>query len=203
MRWCALNADTRKLMCLLAWVAVGLAVAPPAPARQSLVDPTTFRGPAADQRAHRVGDVLTVLVLETTRARSQAATGSERDTDLGIALNSPSTNYSSQLGLQNNSKGAAETSRIGELRAQLTVRVVALEPNGLLRIAGTQLLRVNREEQRIVLSGVVRPEDISAVNTVWSSRIAEAELSLAGKGVVSESQRRNIVSRVFQWLGLL
>lgn len=198
-----MNADTRKLMCLLAWVAVGLAVAPPAPARQSLVDPTTFRGPAADQRAHRVGDVLTVLVLETTRARSQAATGSERDTDLGIALNSPSTNYSSQLGLQNNSKGAAETSRIGELRAQLTVRVVALEPNGLLRIAGTQLLRVNREEQRIVLSGVVRPEDISAVNTVWSSRIAEAELSLAGKGVVSESQRRNIVSRVFQWLGLL
>ena len=198
-----MNADTRKLMCLLAWVAVGLAVAPPAPARQSLVDPTTFRGPAADQRAHRVGDVLTVLVLETTRARSQAATGSERDTDLGIALNSPSTNYSSQLGLQTNSKGAAETSRIGELRAQLTVRVVALEPNGLLRIAGTQLLRVNREEQRIVLSGVVRPEDISAVNTVWSSRIAEAELSLAGKGVVSESQRRNIVSRVFQWLGLL
>ena len=198
-----MNADTRKLMCLLAWVAVGLAVAPPAPARQSLVDPTTFRGPAADQRAHRVGDVLTVLVLETTRARSQAATGSERDTDLGIALNSPSTNYSSQLGLQNNSKGAAETSRIGDLRAQLTVRVVALEPNGLLRIAGTQLLRVNREEQRIVLSGVVRPEDISAVNTVWSSRIAEAELSLAGKGVVSESQRRNIVSRVFQWLGLL
>ena len=198
-----MNADTRKLMCLLAWVAVGLAVAPPAPARQSLVDPTTFRGPAADQRAHRVGDVLTVLVLETTRARSQAATGSERDTDLGIALKSPSNNYSSQLGLQNNSKGAAETSRIGELRAQLTVRVVALEPNGLLRIAGTQLLRVNREEQRIVLSGVVRPEDISAVNTVWSSRIAEAELSLAGKGVVSESQRRNIVSRVFQWLGLL
>ena len=198
-----MNADTRKLMCLLAWVAVGLAVAPPAPARQSLVDPTTFRGPAADQRAHRVGDVLTVLVLETTRARSQAATGSERDTDLGIALNSTSTNYSSLLGLLFNRKGAAETSRIGELRAQLTVRVVALEPNGLLRIAGTQLLRVNREEQRIVLSGVVRPEDISAVNTVWSSRIAEAELSLAGKGVVSESQRRNIVSRVFQWLGLL
>lgn len=180
-----------------------LASAAPAAARQSLVDPVTFRGPAADQRAHRVGDVLTVLVLEATRARSQAATGSQRETDMGIALSSPSTNYSSQLGLQNNSKGAAQTSRIGELRAQLTVRVVALEPNGLLKIAGTQLLLVNREEQRIVLSGVVRPEDISAANTVWSSRIADAELSLAGKGVVSESQRRNVLSRVFQWMGLL
>jgi flagellar L-ring protein precursor FlgH len=182
---------------------VGLWLVTVSAAAQSLVDPGTFRGPAADQRAHRVGDVLTVLVLETTRARSQAATGSKRDTDLGIALSAPSTDYSAQLGLKNDSKGAAETSRIGELRAQLTVRVVGLEPNGLLRIAGSQLLLVNREEQRIELRGVVRPEDISAANTVWSSRIAEAEVSLAGKGVVSESQRRNVLSRVFQWLGLL
>lgn len=198
-----MNTDIRRLAGILASALLGLVLGSPAFARQSLVDPATFRGPAADQRAHRVGDVLTVLVLETTRARSQAATGSERDTDMGIALSSPSTQYESQLGLQNKNHGAAETTRIGELRAQLTVRVVALEPNGLLRIAGTQSLMVNREEQRIVIAGVVRPEDISAANTVWSSRIADAELSLAGKGVVSESQRRNILSRALQWLGLL
>lgn len=198
-----MNIDRKKRAIWLVGAVLALATGSLAQARQSLVDPATFRGPAADQRAHRVGDVLTVLVLETTRARSQAATGSERDTDLGVSLSSPSTQYQSQLGLKNNSQGAAETSRIGELRAQLTVRVVALEPNGLLRIAGSQLLLVNREEQKIVLSGVVRPEDISAANTVWSSRIAEADLALAGKGVVSESQRKNIFSRVFQWLGLL
>lgn len=198
-----MNTDIRRPLGWLACTILWLGSTQVSAARQSLVDPATFRGPAADQRAHRVGDVLTVLVAETTRARSQAATGSERKTDLGIELSAPSTDYSAQLGLQNESKGAAETTRIGELRAQLTVRVVALEPNGLLRISGTQTLLVNREEQRIVVSGVVRPEDISAANTVWSSRIADAELTLAGKGVVSQAQRRNVLSRVFQWLGLL
>lgn len=175
----------------------------PAQARQSLIEPSTFRGPAADQRAHRVGDLLTVLVMETTRARSQAATGSDRDTGIGIALSSPSTDYNMDLATRGKSKGTAETTRVGELRAQITVKVVAVEDNGLMRISGSQVLLVNREEQRITLSGVVRPEDISSANAVWSSRIADADVALNGKGVVSESQRRSLVSRVFQWLGLL
>lgn len=171
--------------------------------RQSLIDPATFRGPAADQRAYRVGDVLTVYVLETSRARSQAGTDTDRSTDLGIALHAPSTSYEADLGVSGKTKGAAETRRIGELRAQLSVRVTAVEGNGLLRVSGGQTLVVNGEQQRITLSGLVRPEDITAGNIVWSSRLAEAEVSLAGKGVVSESQKRSLVSRVFHWLGLL
>lgn len=170
--------------------------------RSSLIDPATFRGPAADQRAYRVGDVLTVYVLETAHARSQAGTGSERATDLGIALHAPSTAYEADLGVRNKSNGTAQTQRIGELRAQLSVRVVAVEPNGLLRVSGGQTLAVNGEQQRITLSGLVRPEDITAGNIVWSSRIAEAEVSLSGKGVVSESQKRSLIARIFQWLGL-
>jgi flagellar L-ring protein precursor FlgH len=174
-----------------------------AAARQSLIDPVTFRGPAADQRAYRVGDVLTVYVLETSRARSQAGTGTDRSTDLGIALHAPSTSYEADLGVGGRTQGAAETRRIGELRAQLSVRVTAVEGNGLLRVSGGQTLVVNGEQQRITLSGLVRPEDITAGNIVWSSRLAEAEVSLSGKGVVSESQKRSLVSRIFQWLGLL
>lgn len=191
-----------ELTCALLLVALGTA-AGPACAQQSLIDPATFRGPAADQRAHRVGDLLTVLVLETTSARSQAATGTDRSTDLGVELNSISTDYHSKLGVQGKTRGGAETTRIGELRAQITVRVVAVEPNGVLHIAGNQSLRVNREEQRIELTGIVRPEDISTANTVWSSRIADADVSLSGKGVVSQSQKRSVVSQVLHWLGLL
>jgi flagellar L-ring protein precursor FlgH len=172
-------------------------------ARQSLIDPATFRGPAADQHAHRVGDLLTVFVLETTTARAQAATGSDRGTDLSIDFSAPSTTYNAALGLKNKTKGSGETTRVGELRAQITVRVVAVEENGVLRISGSQSLIVNKEHQQITLSGLVRPEDISAANTVWSTRIADADVSLVGKGAVSEAQRRNVVSRVFQWLGLL
>jgi flagellar L-ring protein precursor FlgH len=170
---------------------------------QSLIDTNSFRGPAADQRAYRVGDVLTVLVLETTKARSQAATDSDRSTGFTAGLTTPSVNYDAQLGIDGKTKGGAETSRIGELRAQITVRVIDVEDNGLMRVSGEQSLVVNGEEQRISLKGLVRPEDISAANTVWSSRIADAEVSLAGKGVVSESQKRSLVSHLFHWLGLL
>ena len=194
---------TNFLSCALLLAAALLPVASSNAAAQSLIDPSTFRGPAADQHAHRVGDLLTVLVLETTRARSQAATGSDRGTDIGVDFSSPSAQYNVDLGLKNKTKGEGETTRIGELRAQITVRVVAIEANGVMRIAGTQVLTVNKEEQRIQLSGLVRPEDISAANTVWSSRIADADVSLAGKGTVSAAQRRNIISRVATWLGLL
>lgn len=179
-----------------------MATAAVASPRSSLIDPATFRGPAADQRAYRIGDVLTVYVLETAHARSQAGTGAERNTDLGIALHAPSTAYEADLGVRNKSNGTAQTQRIGELRAQVSVRVVAVEPNGLLRVSGGQTLAVNGEQQRITLSGLVRPEDITAGNIVWSSRIAEAEVSLSGKGVVSEAQRRSLIARIFQWLGL-
>lgn len=172
-------------------------------AGQSLIDPGTFRGPAADRRAYRVGDVLTVYVLETSRARSQAGTDTDRSTDLGVAFHAPSTSYEADLGIGGQTQGAAETRRIGELRAQLSVRVTAVEGNGLLRVNGGQTLVVNGEQQRITLSGLVRPEDITAGNVVWSSRISEAEVSLSGKGVVSESQQRSLVSRIAHWLGLL
>lgn len=170
---------------------------------QSLIDTATFRGPAADQRAFRVGDVLTVYVLETSKARSQAGTGTDRGGDIRAGLHSPSTTYDVSLNTRGKTQGTAETQRIGELRAQLSVRVVAVEPNGLMRVAGGQTLVVNGEEQQIRLSGVVRPEDITAGNVVWSSRLAEADVSLSGAGVVSEAQRRSVVSRVLQWLGLL
>lgn len=170
---------------------------------QSLIDPTTFRGPAADRRAYRVGDVLTVYVSETSRALSQAGTDTDRGTDMGIGLHSPSTTYDASFATKGKTTGAAETRRIGELRAQLSVRVTGIEPNGLLRVSGGQTLVVNGEQQRINLSGVVRPEDIASGNIVWSSRLADADVSLAGVGIVSEAQRRGLVSRIFRWLGLL
>lgn len=190
-----------NLVASVLFMAVG--TVPPVGDGQSLINPSTFRGPAADQRAYRVGDVLTVYVLETSRARSQAGTDTDRSGDIRGGLHSPSTTYDVSLGVRGKTQGAAETQRIGELRAQLSVRVVAVEPNGLLRVGGGQTLVVNGEQQRINLSGLVRPEDITAGNVVWSSRLAEADVSLSGTGVVSEAQRRSLVSRVFQWLGLL
>lgn len=171
--------------------------------RQSLIDPDSYRGLAADQRAYRAGDILTVYVLETARARSGAATDASSDTGLRVGLSSPSTDYDASLGISGGSSGGAETSRVGELRAQISVQVAAVRPGGVMEITGTQSLVVNGERQQIVLSGLVRPEDVSAANTVWSHRIADAKVELTGIGTVSESQRQGILYRVFKWLGLM
>lgn len=171
--------------------------------RQSLIDPDSYRGLAADQRAYRAGDILTVYVLETSRARSGAATDASSDTGLRVGVNSPSTDYDASIGISGGSTGGAETSRIGELRAQISVQVAAVRPGGVMEISGTQSLVVNGEHQRIVLSGLVRPEDVSASNTVWSHRIADAKVELTGIGTVSESQRQGLLYRVFKWLRLM
>jgi len=189
----------------LARAPAALALLAPAIAagQKSLIATTTFRGPAADRRAYRAGDVLTVFVAETSRARSQAATDADRNATLGADFDSPTQDYHAQLGTRNRSDNSGETSRTGELRAQITVRVVGVEDNGLMRISGTQSLVINGEQQRITLTGLVRPEDVSATNTVWSSRIADADVAFDGKGVVSQSQKQNWATRVFTWLGIL
>ena len=171
--------------------------------RQSLIDPETFRGPAADHRAYQVGDVLTVFVLETARARSGAATDANSDTGVRVGISSPNTNYDAEAAIAGGSAGSAETSRIGELRAQISVSVRAVRPGGVMEIQGIQSVVVNGEEQQIRLSGLVRPEDVTSENTVWSHRIAEAKVELTGIGVISESQRQGILYRMFKWLRLM
>jgi flagellar L-ring protein precursor FlgH len=171
--------------------------------RESLIDPNQFRGLAADHRAYRVGDIVMINVLEVTRAKSQAATEAGSDLDLNVGLASPSTNYSASLGFGGGNASGAQTTRVGELRTQMSAQVVGVEPNGALRISGEQSLIVNGERQKIRLSGLVRREDIGADNAVWSNRIAGADIELVGAGVVSESTRQSILYRVFKWLRLL
>jgi flagellar L-ring protein FlgH len=171
--------------------------------RESLIDPSQYRGLAADHRAYRVGDIVTIYVLEATRAKSQAATEAGSDLDLDVGLSSPSTQYNANLGLSGNNASGAQTTRVGELRTQVSAQVTAVEINGSLRIAGEQSLIVNGERQKIRITGLIRPEDINADNTVWSNRIANADLELLGVGVVSESQRQSIFYRVFKWLRVL
>ena len=180
-----------------------LMLASPLVQAQSLIEPERYRALAADHRAYRVGDVITVFVAEATRARSQAATDASSRLELNAGLRTPTTDYNADLGLGGSNSGGAQTTRVGELRTQVSVQVVAVDPDGGLRIKGWQNLTVNGENQRIRLKGLVRPQDVSAQNTVWSNRIANAELELDGVGIVSESQRQSVIYRLFKWLRLM
>lgn len=190
---------SNKAILLLA----GLMLASPLVQAQSLIEPERYRALAADHRAYRVGDVITVFVAEATRARSQAATDASSRLELNAGLRTPTTDYNADLGIGGSNSGGAQTTRVGELRTQVSVQVVAVDPDGGLRIEGWQNLTVNGENQRIRLKGLVRPQDVSAQNTVWSNRIANAELELDGVGIVSESQRQSVIYRLFKWLRLM
>lgn len=193
----------RSARALLLAVALAVAAQAHAGERESLIDPQQYRALAADHRAYRVGDIVTIYVLEVTRAKSQAATEAGSDLDLHAGLSTPSTNFNGALGIGGSNTAGAQTTRIGELRTQFSAQVVDVDANGNLRISGEQSLLVNGERQKIRLTGQVRPEDIDAGNAVYSTRIANADIELLGKGVVSESQRQSVLYRVFKWLRLL
>lgn len=181
----------------------GLAVCGALAAQESLIDPAAYRGIAADQRAYRVGDILTVKVLEAAQARSGAATDANSDVRVRASATTSGFQGDATGALSAGNTGAAETSRVGELRTQLSVQVLAVAVDGTLTVEGAQSLVINGEDQRITLSGLVRPGDIAADNSVWSHRIANARVEFSGTGVVSESQRQSIVYRALKWLRLI
>jgi flagellar L-ring protein FlgH len=170
----------------------------------SLYDEETFRALTSDRRAHKAGDLLTVLVFETATASasSDTTTGKSGGTGFGFESNYK-MDRSAKLSLTEDFAGRGRIQRSGRLAAQLTVTVRSVDTNGDLHVSGEQLLRVNNERQEIVLSGRVRPSDIGENNTVASSRLADAAISYVGEGSLSEKSSPGLISRVLSWLGVL
>lgn len=195
----------------VAWMLLTAAVSTAAIAQQtpsmlqsdSLIQPDTYRGLVADRRAHRVGDTLTVVVVEAASASATANTGNANALQLGVQGQTPHRTYPYSLGITGSDQGQGETSRSGALNAQLTVRVVSIDPDGLLRVRGEQTVVVNGEKQRIALEGLVREEDILASNLIPSNRISDAQIEFTGHGDVSEAQRRSVIYRFLKWLRIL
>ena len=169
----------------------------------SMIQPDSYRALTADRRAHRPGDTLTVLVLETAQASASANTDGSHDFQVDAQAHTPRGNYPYGLGLSGSDQGQGETSRSGALQAQLAVRVIELEPGGLLRVRGEQTVTINGEQQHIALTGLVREEDILPSNVIPSNRISDAQIEFNGRGDVSEAQRHSVVYRVLHWLRLL
>jgi flagellar L-ring protein precursor FlgH len=169
----------------------------------SMIDPDRYLGLAADRRAHEVGDTLTVVVTETARATASAGTDADNDVRFAGSVQTKRSSHAIGLGLSGSDTGTGATSRAGTLQAQLAVRVVRIEGDGMLRIHGEQVVVINGEKQHFSLTGLVRAQDISATNTILSNRISEASIEFAGAGDVSSAQRRSLIYRITKWLGLI
>jgi flagellar L-ring protein precursor FlgH len=182
---------------------VVLAAGTTAAGADSLYDSSSFHSLTADHRAHRVGDVLTVLVYENSSATTSADTSTDKSAGLGISTSTAKRDEHANLDLSEKFAGKGKIERSGRLLAQLTVTVRAIAPNGDMIIGGKQLIAVNDEKQHIELEGRVRPIDVDETNTVISSRIADAKISYLGDGLLGEKQHPGFLTRILSWLGVL
>src|SRR5690554_94864 len=155
-------------------------------------------------RKFRVGDLLTLIIVEQASASYNSGTDGEE---------ASSVNVGAGEGLLNNVlpylrgqtetaySGEGSTSRGGELNARLTVSVVEIEAgtNNLIN-EGRQKIEVNKDIQELFVRGKIRPGDIEVNNTILSSYVAEAEIKLAGEGSYSDYSKPGILTRFFSWL---
>lgn len=183
---------------------IALTASIPTAHSQSLFEETSFRSLTADHRAFRVGDVLTVQVVENAMATANADTGTQRRNNLGVDL---SVTYprikaaAANAGISGDFDGGGRTERAGRLVAQLTVSIRDVLANGDLLVAGEQQLTINDERQRIALTGRVRQQDISEANVVLSTRIADADITYVGEGHLADRQKPAWWRQIADWLG--
>jgi len=156
----------------------------------------------SDGRATRIGDILTIKIVESTKSNEKATTDLKRTganvnlgipNFLGMEYNQGGRGFISPDKLvtattKNDFKGEGETVRDGSIVATLSAKVVEVMPNGNLAVEGKREITLNNERKEMLLQGIVRPKDIAADNSVYSTQVADAKIILAGVGVISEKQ---------------
>ena len=173
---------------------------PPVTDRQTEQTLDNFPSLVSDHRPYSVGQSLTVLILE--EASSETSADSSTSKSLGVAgrLNKTTGFEVGSLDVENRSEGAGSISRQGRLVASVSATVQQMLPSGELVIYGEQRINFNNETQHIHVTGRVRPEDISGDNVVLSSRIAQADITYQGDGLLGSRQKPGIITRAFNWL---
>jgi flagellar L-ring protein precursor FlgH len=157
------------------------------------------------QRARRVGDPLTIVLVERTSASKSA--GSKLDSGGGFSITPPSTGHlslfkptdASVSGARNfNGTGTADQSNA--LSGEVSVTVAEVYPNGTMLVQGQKRVTLNRGDEFIQIKGIVRTADISPDNRIASTRVADARIAYTGKGDVARASRQGWLSRFFSVL---
>ncbi|WP_198002153.1 flagellar basal body L-ring protein FlgH [Selenomonas sp. F0473] len=160
------------------------------------------RSAFADHRAMNVGDIVTIIISETTTTSATRSSANEKSGSVSIGagvgifdfLKAASASGSDKF----NAKGSA--SATNRTIGNVTVTISEITPAGNFILEGTQSIWQNRNEHKITFRGMCRPEDISASNTVLSTRVADATVRFDGKGPLNAKQRQGILTQIFNIL---
>ncbi len=159
-----------------------------------------------DHSARRIGDILTVKLAEATRAQKIAELDASKNNSTSVTAPNimgvdPSILFgkdlSATLASRHDFQGEGEANQSNSLTGDISVTVVDVLPNGNLRIRGEKRVTLNDGSEYIRLSGIVRPVDIDAANTVSSTKVADATIMYTGDGAVADSNKVGWFARFF------
>ena|SRR3990167_3160438 len=169
----------------------------------SFYSEATYSALVSDKRAIRIGDSVTVLVVEASSAQSVSDTSLDRNLGVSAGLNLTNDSEAGDLALEMNRESAGATNRKGAMRAQLSATVLKEDQIGRFYVEGKQTILVNGENQEITLKGWLRPQDIEANNVTLSTRLADAEITYVGMGDPGDTNEPGWIHWFFAKIGLI
>lgn len=157
-------------------------------------------------RATAVGDIITIVLVERTQATKSNSADTSRNGSLG--LTPPTTGILSKLfsasdvamGGQNQFAGKGGASQSNALSGEITVTIAQVYPNGTMLVKGEKALTLNRGDEFIQISGLIRQADISPDNRIASTRVADARIIYTGKGEIARASRQGWLQRFFSMI---
>ncbi|MGQ0619463.1 MAG: flagellar basal body L-ring protein FlgH [Panacagrimonas sp.] len=159
-----------------------------------------------DPKARAPGDLLTVLLVEKTQAKKNAATSTSKESSADIGnptlFGRPLTMGGTEVGVfgiegSREFSGKGDTSQSNQLNGSVTVTVIERLPNGNLVVSGEKNLALNQGSERVRLSGIVRPVDVRPDNTLTSDRVADARIEYVGRGALADANSQGWLARFF------
>lgn len=163
-----------------------------------------YTGLAEDDRARRIGDLVTIVLTETTTATKSATATTARKTALSLTL--PKAKPFSSLpvglftgGIDTSFAGQGGATQSNQLKGEITVAVADVLPSGVLLVRGQKVVRLNRGDEFVNISGLVRPQDLGPDNRVPSTRVADARIAYSGVGELAAQSRQGWVQRLLNF----
>lgn len=216
-------AHTRlRVFLLLPLIAVACTPLPTRDPAFAPVEPANLRAPAQnsgsiyqanydmrlfeDHTAKRVGDVLTIRLIERTQAKKLSDMEARKNTSLSVkaplilgmeAAQLLGHDVETEVATKHQFTGEGEANQSNSLTGDLSVTVVEVLPNGNLKVRGEKRVALNQGSEYVRLSGIVRPVDIDVANSVLSSRVADATIMYTGDGAVADASKMGWLARFF------
>lgn len=159
-----------------------------------------------DTKAHRIGDIITVILQEKTNSSKTASTTTAKEADVSISAptlfgagvtRGGKDILSASIDAARDFTGEGDSTQSNSLTGQISVTVVDVLRNGNLMIRGEKLLTLNQGSEHVRISGIVRAGDVTPTNTVFSTQVANARIIYGGQGVLADANTKGWIQRVF------